>query len=676
MKIIRTAARLLAYLIVGSVFLGVQSPFHAKALSDAQKKVFDSGIYYFNTETANCIPTNVNSSSQIASQLDLETIAKKYQLQSAIIKQVGGEIVASYKADDPPNSPASVLKLIIASTFLSNNPNLDKKVLVKADQLYKPPGGDSLEDPHKGQTISLRDTLEMTLMKSSNTGANILIAEAGGFKSITSKAHQLGYTSTEINAYFSDAATKVLNKTTSADLTGAMEDIFSHENDSYKVAQIALRNSTNNFGIGDSKANKWGGVSGVSTGKPATGNSALFDVGGQDYVITMYVNEPWADNASPSVGLIRGATNDILTALKVNINNSAAGGGCSSACSVPSGSLATFLQAMSHLETGGTGDPTTGNTISSASGKYQYLDDTWQSHAKSYYPPALQYVRAKDAPEAVQDALVYIEYAVKMDKYGGDVGKLAVSHIYPAVADSPEKWSTFRIAPNPTAQGYVDIVLENIRSGKASKIPLKFSEAPDFQSWYAKSVGRPYIGDSSTGGTATCGSGIPAGSFVFYEQSDSKWGSHAFGSSTIAESGCGPASVAMVVATLADKSITPVQTADFGTANGAYIPGSGSSHQKMLIEGPQNWGLKVKPLGTNLEEAAKVLRGGGLVIFSGSGKSPFSAGGHISVLRAIDANGKFLVGNSAPGLQSGPDQAFSAEELQAAGLEALFGVTK
>lgn len=170
--------------------------------------------------------------------------------------------------------------------------------------------------------------------------------------------------------------------------------------------------------------------------------------------------------------------------------------------------------------------------------------------------------------------------------------------------------------------------------------------------------------------------GVPAGNFVFYTQSDPRWANYAFGTSNLATSGCGPASVAMVVATLVNRSITPKEVADFGTRNGAYVPGQGSSWQKMLIEGPQNWGLKSEPIGTNMNRAVQILQSGGLVIATGQGLSPFSEGGHIVVIRAVNSDGSFLLGNPAPNLQNSRDQTFTPNQLLSAGLQTMFGVTK
>lgn len=180
-----------------------------------------------------------------------------------------------------------------------------------------------------------------------------------------------------------------------------------------------------------------------------------------------------------------------------------------------SSSLDTFLRALSYLETGGTGDPKTGSPSSSdASGKYQYLGTIWRSHLTQYYDPALatQYPTANSAPEAIQDVVAYIEYTDKAIQYKGDVGKMAVSHIYPAVADDPSKWE-FKEGKNPTAREYAKIVIDNINAGHGSSFPMQEQQAPDFQKYLVKYGTAPEltIDNTEIGGS---GNSTVAGSTV------------------------------------------------------------------------------------------------------------------------------------------------------------------
>lgn len=346
---------------------------------------------------------------------------------------------------------------------------------------------------------------------------------------------------------------------------------------------------------------------------------------------------------------------------------------------VAGGSVYKFVQTLAYQES--TDNPTATN--GDATGKYQYISSTWQSHATSYYKPALQYAQAKDAPEAVQDAVAFIEYSVKSIQYGGDLSKMAVSHIYPAVANDPSKWPTTQIPPNPTAQEYADLFMQRYNKGDGQNDPLKFESAPDFQAQYASSVGKPYSPDNGNL-ASSCGGGVPAGSFVFYDQGDPKWSDHRIytandsGADTIGYAGCGPTSVAMVVATLSDKSVTPIEAGDYMTSLGSGVGySSAGATTEGLQKAVEHWGLKATSISpTDFSTAMQFIKSGGLIITGGVGQSPYTGTGHVVVLRALDATGKFLVGNPAPNTQQSQDQSFSPQQLQAAGLEYMIGVSK
>lgn len=241
-----------------------------KKTLDVMHKILD-GIGTSNGGTVTSSPATV----------DVAAVAKKYGLHSAMVKQINGPVIDSYNVDQQPNAPASVLKLIIADLFLQKNPSpseSDKKIM------------------------------QQMLQYSDNNAANSLMDKTG--LPLTAAARQRGYNQTNIDAHYDANATKVINGTTVSDLTKAMENIFNGTGDGYGAAKEYLINSAEKFGL-NSYANKWGGVAGDSTGKPVTGNSAVFEVGSTKYIITMYINERYDSPSSSSVTKIRSATNDI-----------------------------------------------------------------------------------------------------------------------------------------------------------------------------------------------------------------------------------------------------------------------------------------------------------------------------------------------------------------------------
>lgn len=147
---------------------------------------------------------------------------------------------------------------------------------------------------------------------------------------------------------------------------------------------------------------------------------------------------------------------------------------------------------------------------------------------------------------------------------------------------------------------------------------------------------------STTGGASEGSSGgFTLSNVQYYNQCDPAWGSKAYSSSTICKSGCGPTSLAIAISTLNKTRILPEEVANYSASRGFYIPGQGTSWAA-FTEVPKQYGLKGRNIGKNLDEAKKTLAAGGLVIAS-FGPGHFTGGGHILVIRSIDANGKIFV---------------------------------
>ena len=132
---------------------------------------------------------------------------------------------------------------------------------------------------------------------------------------------------------------------------------------------------------------------------------------------------------------------------------------------------------------------------------------------------------------------------------------------------------------------------------------------------------------------------------VYYNQFDSRWGDLPYGrSGTIGTSGCGPASLAMVVATLADPGITPVEVAQWAVANGYRVEGSGSK-RALIPDGGRHYGLQVESIGRDAERLVEALKEGKLVIAI-MNEGHFTRRGHFLVLRGVTGDGKILVADS------------------------------
>ncbi len=195
---------------------------------------------------------------------------------------------------------------------------------------------------------------------------------------------------------------------------------------------------------------------------------------------------------------------------------------------------------------------------------------------------------------------------------------------------------------------------------------------------------------SSCSGTGTGTSGTAgangwdltgANAMVYYGQCDSKWGAQPYGNpgqTSICKAGCGITSSAMVVATLADKSQTPLTLAK---KYGPKYHGDGTSFSLYPVLA-QDFGLKEKEIGLDFSQAAATVKAGGLVIIAVN-PGHFTSEGHVMVIRAVTDDGKFLLAdpynkeNKAMGRGDTNNTPYTAEYLEGEGAaQDMFAFTK
>lgn len=130
---------------------------------------------------------------------------------------------------------------------------------------------------------------------------------------------------------------------------------------------------------------------------------------------------------------------------------------------------------------------------------------------------------------------------------------------------------------------------------------------------------------------------------VYFNQADSRWKDITYGKTgTIGKSGCGPTSLAIVVSTLTNQTINPVDMSRWSYKNGYYAEGAGSYHS-LIPNGAKHFGLSVEGTeASNSNDIVQALAKGQLVIAI-MGKGHFTSSGHFIVLRGITEEGKVLV---------------------------------
>lgn len=130
---------------------------------------------------------------------------------------------------------------------------------------------------------------------------------------------------------------------------------------------------------------------------------------------------------------------------------------------------------------------------------------------------------------------------------------------------------------------------------------------------------------------------------VYYNQADTRWKDISYGQTgTIGRSGCGPTSLSIVVSSLTDKKVDPVQMSKWAYENGYYCEGVGSYHT-LIPDGAKYFGLKVE--GCTVNEPQKIVDAltDGKLIIAIMSKGHFTNGGHFIVLRGVTSDKKILV---------------------------------
>lgn len=143
-------------------------------------------------------------------------------------------------------------------------------------------------------------------------------------------------------------------------------------------------------------------------------------------------------------------------------------------------------------------------------------------------------------------------------------------------------------------------------------------------------------------GKVTCNNigEVKKGTVPLLLQYDTRWGYGMYGNDVIAIEGCGPTSVAMVIAGLTGKNnITPYDVATYAYKNGYYEDGT---KWTFFTEGVKKYGINGTEIPLSKERIINELKEGHPVICSVS-KGDFTTTGHIIVLTGV--NDEMLIVN-------------------------------
>ena len=145
--------------------------------------------------------------------------------------------------------------------------------------------------------------------------------------------------------------------------------------------------------------------------------------------------------------------------------------------------------------------------------------------------------------------------------------------------------------------------------------------------------------DTSTSSTITPVSSTAKGTFTYFYQGDYKQSYG--GGKTIAQAGCGPTSLAMVLTYYTGKKVTPVETAQYAMDKGYRIINNGTS-DKLFGAMCSDYGVKGEYKKASTDNIIESLKEGKTII-AHMGKGTFTKGGHYIVLKGLTSDGNVLV---------------------------------
>ena len=140
---------------------------------------------------------------------------------------------------------------------------------------------------------------------------------------------------------------------------------------------------------------------------------------------------------------------------------------------------------------------------------------------------------------------------------------------------------------------------------------------------------------------------------VYYDQTADAWAEEPYGSDTIGRYGCGPVAMAMVVSTLSDTSMDPLQMAQHCVDQGYWAKKKGS-YWSIVPGVAEDFGLTCTSLPPEEVDSDLISHylstGQFLVAMVGPGH--FTNGGHFIILRGITLDGQILVADPASAQRS------------------------
>lgn len=278
------------------------------------------------------------------------------------------------------------------------------------------------------------------------------------------------------------------------------------------------------------------------------------------------------------------------------------------------------------------------------------------------YPDYMQYIdlqyggtpdaHSNAPPEVVDD---FIEFELEYVKFESDAG-----------GNRAGVWDGLKAFPN-TEEGALQAAIyfhddfegsndspDTVRNG------LRGTSAKELFTQFANSsAGQP------------CDT-IPNGDVQYYSQHDPAWANSPYAGGVLTDVGCGPTSMAIILATTIDKNIVPTDVAAIAGSQS----GGTSSHWELIQGVNRAYGLSIDDSQLSMDEAIEFIQSGkGLVWAGGTGAAPYTKGGHMIAFVGVKDNGATITVADPHNPPHEKIKDYSRAHLEA-GTGSMYGVPK
>lgn len=129
---------------------------------------------------------------------------------------------------------------------------------------------------------------------------------------------------------------------------------------------------------------------------------------------------------------------------------------------------------------------------------------------------------------------------------------------------------------------------------------------------------------------------------IYYNQSDEQWAEGAYGTDHIGGYGCGPTAMAMVVSSLTDQQVNPLEMAQWAVDHGHWARGRGS-YLSIVQGAAEHFGLLAEGVSFRSPEALRLELATGKILVALMAPGHFTQSGHFIILRGVALDGSILV---------------------------------